>query len=189
MSEKYNITTSIQCCAECCNFEESSDKNIFASIIYDDFSRQFILRLKERSEPTLALVFSKFFHESDFIGLDIIVPVPIHPRRLWIRTYNQSALLARGLKFWHPECPDVNLCVLKRHRYTPKQKGKDAGARELNVKDCFSVPQRWRRFAQGKRIAVIDDVTASGATFSECQKALNDAGAQEVRCVALAKTP
>ncbi|MDR1208508.1 MAG: double zinc ribbon domain-containing protein [Holosporales bacterium] len=188
MSEKYNSTTSSQCCKECNRVGVSVDPDIAASIVYDDFSKKFILRMKERNDPSLALVFAKFFHESDFLDVDFIIPVPIHPGRLWSRTYNQAALLAQGIKFWHPGCPDIELHALKRHRYTPKQKGKDASARARNVKDCFSVSTRRRAMLHGKRIAVLDDVAASGSTLIECRKTLCEAGAQEVRCIALAKT-
>jgi ComF family protein len=156
--------------------------------VYDDFSKQFILRLKDKNEPHFALVFAKFFHEHDFDGIDYIVPVPIHSRRLLTRTYNQSALLALGIKCWYPKCPEVNLHVLIRNRYTPKQKGKDTVERAKNVQDCISVPSRMRNLVKGKRIAVVDDVAASGATLAECKKALEQAGALEVRCIALAKT-
>jgi ComF family protein len=162
--------------------------NIAASIVYDDFSKKFILRMKEHNDPSLALVFAKFFHESDFSDIDFIVPVPIHPGRLWSRTYNQAVLLAQGIKFWHPKCPDVKLRILKRHRYTPKQKGKDALTRARNVKDCFSVSTQLNELLHGKRIAVIDDVVASGSTLIECRNTLFEAGAREVRCIALAKT-
>ncbi|MDR0631130.1 MAG: double zinc ribbon domain-containing protein [Holosporales bacterium] len=188
-TEKYNTTTSSQCCRECSSVGMSVNCDIAASIVYDDFSKKFILRMKERNDPSLALVFAKFFHESDFSGVDFIVPVPIHPGRLWSRTYNQAALLAQGVKFWHPDCPTVELRLLKRHRYTPKQKGKDASARAANVKDCFSVSSQRRELLHGKRVAVLDDVAASGATLIECRKALCEAGAQDVRCIALAKTP
>ncbi|MDR1597353.1 MAG: double zinc ribbon domain-containing protein [Holosporales bacterium] len=178
-----------KCCPDC-SLLASAERSVrvTASIIYDDFSRMFILRLKDRNAPHLALVLSKFFHAHDFDGLDYISPVPIHPRRLLARTYNQSALLALGVKYWHPECPDVNLRLLVRQRHTPKQKGKDAESRAVNVQDSIVVPQRMRHLVEGKRIAVLDDVVASGATIGVCKAALEQAGAREVRCIALAKT-
>jgi ComF family protein len=183
---KFVITA--QYCADCIDSGIEIDPlQIITSIVYDDFSKKFILRLKNKNEPGLALVFAKFFHEHDFDGLDYIVPVPAHPFRLWQRTYNQAALLALSLKHWFPQCPNVHLSILKRIRYTPKQKGKSAIDRAQNVKDCIVVPSSMKKHVKNRRIAVIDDVVASKATLLECKKALSDAGAIEVRCVAVAQ--
>lgn len=189
ISEKYTSDISTQCCKKCINLGYPSPKHdVVASIIYDDFSKRFIMRLKEKNEPHLALVFAKFFHKSDFQGMDYIIPVPLHPMRLWQRTYNQAALLALGIHYWNSECPKVRLDLLKRIHYTAKQKGKNAEERLHNVQNHIIIPHFAQKIVKNKRIAVVDDVIASGATFSECKRVLQEAGAKEVRCLALAQT-
>jgi ComF family protein len=181
-------TIATQYCSDCIDSGiELIPRQVIASIVYDDFSKKFILRMKNKNDPSLALVFAKFFYEHDFDDLDYIVPVPSHPFRLWQRTYNQAALLALSLKHWFPKCPDVRLYILKRIRYTPKQKWKNAIEREKNVENSIIVPSSMKKYVKGRRIAIIDDVVASQSTLLECKKALKNAGAIEVRCIALAQ--
>lgn len=155
--------------------------------MYDAVSKPLILRLKERDEPHLARVFAKFFVQRFWGEMDAILPIPVHPIRLLSRGYNQSALLALGIRHWHPECPPVLLNLLKRSRYTPKQKGNNREERYKNVHNSFFVPDQSRGWVAGKRLALLDDVIGSGATLQEAQRTLLEAGASEVRCMTLAK--
>ncbi|GHS93824.1 amidophosphoribosyltransferase [Alphaproteobacteria bacterium] len=188
-SEKYNANTSTQCCAQCTGFVTNKrPTDVISFIVYDDFSKQFLLRFKEKNDTSLALVFAQFFNKQDFDDIDLIVPVPLHPLRLWQRTYNQSALLAMGLRHWAPDVPEIGFNSLCRMRYTPKQKKKGVEDRQKNIQKSMYVPYASRPKIFGKRIAVIDDVVASGATLAECKRALEAAGAREVCCFALAQS-
>lgn len=187
--EMLNSTDISPCCWRCrqAGFL-TPHQEIIASLAYDDVSKPSLLRLKERNEPQLALVFARFFNKRDWRGGDFLVPVPQHPLRLWQRTYSQSALLALGIRHWHPDAPPVRLDLLKRTRYTPKQKGRNAEQRLHNVQGCFTVPSAASPVIKEKSLILIDDVAGSGATLSECKRTLLEAGAREVRTLVLAKS-
>jgi ComF family protein len=192
--KKYHPTTSLQCCVECfeaigdhTNYSELSDF-VAASIIYDDFIKPYILKFKNGNHIQLAIFFAKLFHEEDFLGADLIVPVPIHLRKLFKRTYNQAALLAFSLKKLRKSLPPVNLNIIKKVRYTGSQKGKSSEERKQNIIDSFSITDSGAKFVAGKVVVLLDDVVASGATLMECKKILETAGAKEVRCVTLARS-
>lgn len=188
--QKYPPNINTAYCPYCQRLKPSHTNDGFsASVMYDEFIRPFIVQMKNHNGTALALLFAKFFHVEDFAGADYIVPVPIHPLRLYQRTYNQAALLAYALRHWHgAEIPPVVPELLEKQRYTPKQKGRSQAERMANVDGSFSVPAKHRATMKGKVIVVLDDVLASGATLRACQRALMEAGAKEVRGVALAKT-
>jgi ComF family protein len=116
-------------------------------------------------------------------AIDLVVPVPIHPRRLAERGYNQSALLAtpvaRGL--------DVHLAprVLDRSQDTPRQAALDRAERLVNVSGAFSV--RTPALVRGAHVLLVDDVRTTGATLAACSAALHGAGAARVRALVLAR--
>ena len=109
---------------------------------------------------------------------DVIVPVPLHRRRLWRRRYNQSAELARRLA--HDWKLAFDPFALPRSRATPSQGAMaSAKARRRNVLGAFKVPDAER--VAGKRILLLDDVLTTGATAEACARALKRAGA--ARCM------
>jgi ComF family protein len=114
---------------------------------------------------------------------DVLVPVPLHPRRLRERGFNQSALLAAEVarRARRPCCPDA----LVRRLDTPPQAGLTAAARRRNVRDAFAV--RRRASIAGRTVTLVDDVLTTGATALECARRLRDAGASEVRLLTVAR--
>lgn len=115
---------------------------------------------------------SSFF--SDFAGVTVI-PVPLHPRRLRWRGFNQAAQLARGFAdaFQLP-CNEVDL---RRAHYTKPQAQLHASERQRNLQNSFV----WRGGdLAGRKILLIDDVATTGATLQECGQALKIAGAAAV---------
>lgn len=113
-------------------------------------------------------------------GLDAIVSVPIHARRLRERGFDQAALLAvrvaRSLDVRHR--PDA----IVRARHTPPQASLGHQARSRNVEACFEV----REDLGGLAVLVIDDVRTTGATFFEMARTLREAGVASVDLLALA---
>lgn len=121
--------------------------------------------------------------EAKPVAADVLVPVPLHSRRLRERGYNQSALLAAevGKRNGVPVVADL----LVRVRRTKAQvKTADAEERQRNMAGAFSC--RDARLA-GKRVLVIDDVCTTGATLNSCAIALREAGAVSVWGLALAR--
>lgn len=119
-------------------------------------------------------------------GADMLVPVPLHWRRLFTRKFNQSAILAYGIRA-HTGIP-CRPEMLARIRRTQPQMRLDRATRQRNVARAFAVPQLAQDQIQGKVVVLIDDVITTGATAEACAKALKHAGAQEVRVLALART-
>ncbi|MRG92639.1 ComF family protein [Polyangium spumosum] len=116
-------------------------------------------------------------------AVDVVVPVPLHPRRLVERGYNQAALLARAAagELGVP----LAARALVRHRDTPKQAHLGRAERLVNVEQAFFV--RAPRAVRGLRVLLVDDVATTGATFEACRGALLRAGAREVVAFCLAR--
>jgi ComF family protein len=188
--QKYNPHPSFQCCYSCAKIAKAQPEQneILASVLYDNFIKKFILKFKNKKEIRLANLFAKLFHKEDFQGVDYVIPVPIHPKKLYKRTYNQAALLVFALQRLYDDFPAVELNLLKKTRFTGSQKGKNMLERRKNIAGSFVVTEAGKKLIPGKIIAVVDDVAASGATLLECRRELRKAGANEVRCVALARS-
>jgi len=123
----------------------------------------------------------EFFDER---ALDVILPVPLHPKRLRWRGFNQSVILAREIgKEW--KLP-VDPFVLARSRETPPQTQLNEEERKKNMRRAFSVSSE--KSIEGKAVLLIDDVYTSGATVNECSRALKRGGAKEVSVLTLART-
>lgn len=113
---------------------------------------------------------------------DLVIPVPGDDRT---RGYNLPAHLAIPIA----QSLDLPLlpCGLCKTRPTQKQEGKTAQQRMENVRNAYGVPQPQQ--VEGKRVLLVDDVITTGATVSNCGKALRKAGAMDVFAVTLAATP
>lgn len=114
---------------------------------------------------------------------DLIMPVPLHPRRLRGRGFNQSLSLASALS-GRIRVP-LDRFNLKRIRWTESQVGLSETQRAFNVKDafCISRPEAIRHAC----ILLIDDIYTSGSTVDECSRELMNAGAEAVDVLTLAR--
>jgi ComF family protein len=117
------------------------------------------------------------------VETDVLVPVPLHPRRLRERGFNQASLIAREVG--RRTGRRLVEGALVRRRETKPQAGLSAAARRHNVDDAFVV--RRRSLVAGHAVTLIDDVLTTGATARACARALRAAGAREVRMLALAR--
>jgi ComF family protein len=159
-----------------------------AACLYDDASRDLILKLKHADRTDLAGVFARWLARAsgDIVGeLDAVVPVPLHRFRLIKRRYNQAAEIARplaratGLAYWPG--------AIGRPKVTPSQSGKSAKGRRRNVAGAFAVPADWRPKVVGARLLLVDDVLTTGATLEGCARALKSAGAARVDAAVIAR--
>ena len=113
---------------------------------------------------------------------DLIVPVPLHPRKLAKRGYNQAAAFATGLAAGL-KVPAHNT-ALRRITNTQTQTQKNRAQRRENVATVFEVETPMA--IVGRRILVVDDVLTTGATLEACGTALLAAGAAEVSIATIA---
>ncbi len=155
---------------------------------YDEFILKAIHQFKYGRNisigETLASFMADFsFPDIDFTDYSLIVPVPLHIKRLRERGFNQSLILARALEKKR-QIP-VNFSLLKRHKYTLTQTGSNRNERKQNIKGAFEVTDKKK--VAGKNIILIDDVYTTGATINECAKTLIRSGAQKVAVLTLAR--
>lgn len=119
--------------------------------------------------------------------VDLLVPVPLHWRRLWQRGFNQSELLCRQLQALDPAiaAAGLNQRAARRRRATSPQAGAGAARRASNMRGAFTVRGRYANL----RVAIVDDVLTTGATASALATELRAAGADHVEVWCLARTP
>jgi len=159
-----------------------------AVFAYSDDSRRLVLDFKHGGRTDALIQFGRWMARSGadaLDGADVIVPVPLHRRRLFSRRYNQSALLGQalaretGLRF--------DAGILKRSKATPTQGGRSARGRKRNVAGAFQIRSAAKTTIKGKRFVLVDDVMTTGATLEACARTLLRAGAEKVNAVTLSR--
>ncbi|HYG89792.1 MAG TPA: ComF family protein [Azospirillum sp.] len=155
-------------------------------LVYDDASRPLVLGFKHGDRTHAAKPFGVWLARAGaelLDGADLLAPVPLHRWRLFLRRYNQAALLAQetGRQAGVEVVPDL----LVRRRRTRSQGGLDRTGRRRNVAGAFAL--RRRDAVEGKRVVLVDDVLTTGATVDECAKVLLRAGAARVDVLTLAR--
>lgn len=106
-----------------------------------------------------------------FSECDLMLPVPLHRRKLRQRGYNQSELIARGAS----EITGIPLAgdIIRRKTYTNSQTNMNRQERFENMEKAFSLGKSTLKL-QGKKILIIDDIITTGATLEACSKLLLD---------------
>lgn len=159
-----------------------------AALAYDDTSRKLVLDLKHAGRRDGLPVFANWMHMAarDVLDdADLIVPVPLHYRRLARRGFNQSAWLSAAIS--RRSGVPAGLDALVRHKPTPTQGGRSASDRWRNVRAAFHVRPSRQEAVDGARITLVDDVYTTGATLSACVRALKKGGADHVSALVLAR--
>lgn len=171
-------------CPECLASPPSFD-TARAPLVYDAISAPLIRGLKFHDRYTgLQRATAMMIAAHGNRPVDLIVPVPLHWRRLVMRRFNQSALLGFALArlLAVPCLPSA----LKRTRYTTPQMRLPRAERLKNVRNAFAVGDG--ASVAGKHVLLVDDVVTTGATVAACASALKKAGALSVHVLALART-
>jgi ComF family protein len=122
---------------------------------------------------------------------DVIMPVPLHRKRLRERGFNQAYLI---LKEWprlfqsvHPDsCPIIIKGGVVRKKRTRPQAGLDRLRRKANIKGAFTLSRSFD--VNGKRVLLVDDVYTTGATAEECARVLLKGGAWSVDILTVSRT-
>lgn len=151
-------------------------------LVYDDATAKAIYRFKYGRDTTYSAPLGAMMADYPLEGFDLIIPVPLHIKRLRERGFNQSLLLANAIG--KRKGISVAPFILKRTRWTEPQVNLTGKERRVNVKGAFEVCGD----VSGKRILVVDDVYTTGATVSECSKVLKRSGAKEVCVFTLSRT-
>lgn len=155
--------------------------------VYNDVSRAMVGALKYGDRSTEIARYGALLAQAARplrAGAELIVPIPLHPRRLLERRYNQSALLAYALA--RTVRLPVDTRALVRVKHTKPQARLSFEERKKNMRDAFTVAAPGR--IRDKTVLLVDDVITTGATVHAATHALLDAGAREVRVLSLAKT-
>ncbi len=118
---------------------------------------------------------------------DVIIPVPMHNRRLRERGYDQALLLSRELAQQLKSFVNlpVNRFLIFRNKATKSQQKLRAVERRKNIKNAFSL----RTIPVHRHVALVDDVVTTGETVNEIARLLKKHGVQQIDVWCLARTP
>jgi ComF family protein len=152
-----------------------------AAVAFDDPSKHLVHLLKYRDIHEAGIAMARMMlgpGRKLLAEADVILPVPLHRKRLWDRRFNQAAVLTQhiakqALRTWHHD-------VLLREVPTRQQVGLTAEERRKNVRKAFVVPLEKQGYVAGKTVLLIDDVRTTGATAAACARTLKDASAARV---------
>ncbi len=143
--------------------------------------------IAELSEP-LGTILSHNISQAPLPIPDMIIPVPLHPRRLRWRGFNQSELLARAVphRLAHHLSIPIKNNLLARTRYTrPQVTATQRTKRINNLRNAFVLINE--KAVKRKRILLVDDVATTGATLTECAHTLKQAGAASIDAIVLSR--
>lgn len=175
-----------QQCAACLAKAPAHD-GVKAAVAYGDISRHVALRLKYGGRIGLAkMIASQLMrHVRDLPADALLVPVPLHWTRLWARSFNQSALIAREVarQSGHVHVPDL----IRRKRRTTPLGGLNPAQRRKMVSGAFDLHPEQASLAKGRHILLVDDVYTSGATTDACVRVLKRGGAASVTILCWAR--
>jgi len=148
-----------------------------------------IYDMKYRSMPEigegLGMIIARQFAEAGFfMGIDVLMPVPITRRRQWQRGYNQSMEIARGVKM----VTGLPIChrALRRTHFQESQTNQHAWERQRNVEGAFRLVSP--DSIAGKHILLIDDIITTGATAIACGRELAKAEGVKISVLSIGYT-
>ena len=172
-------------CPACVSWQSEID-NIRSPFRFEGVIRQAIHQLKYRNLRALAELLAEFLYDylvANPIPGEVLVPVPLHQKRLRERGYNQSNLLSRELGKL-ANLPVVADCLIRQRHAPPQARTATLDERQNNVADAFTCRDKG---LQDRQVLLIDDVTTSGATLDACAVALKASGATSVWGLTLAR--
>jgi ComF family protein len=169
-----------------CRKRQTAIDGIRSPFRFDEVVREAVHQLKYRNlkaiAPCLAELLADYLRSNPLPG-EALVCVPLHPRRLRERGYNQSSLLATELGR-RIDLPVIEDCLIRVKEAKPQVRAVDVEERRRNVADAFVCRDEK---VSGKQIVLIDDVCTSGATLESCAATLKNKGATSVWGLTLAR--
>ncbi len=159
-----------------------------SAIYFSGPGRSLVLTYKYSANPYLSVAALRLLLAAgerwyDWDDYELVLPVPLHPRKIRERGFDQSAILVAGLSR-ATGIPRARNCLI-RIRYTPSQTRLNREARRENIRGAFRVSGR--EIPPAASILLIDDVYTTGSTANECAAALRQAGAGVVDVLTLAR--
>lgn len=158
--------------------------SVYEGVIKTSLHRFKFQKRKNLAEP-LGILLVKYLSQTlnfNMKEIEGIIPVPLHPKRLRERGYNQVELLARVISKYF-ERPVIS--VLERIKNTHPQFDLPREGRRENIKGAFRVADH--RPVYNRRLLLLDDIYTTGSTMTECCKTLKIAGAKQVEILTLAR--
>lgn len=178
-------------CAHCIQTKPLYVK-LRSAVVYNSFVSKIIFKFKFYDKIHLKKIMAKLMVEASkdiMDDIDILIPIPLHKKRLIFRKYNQSLLLAEEIAKLTNKQVIYNFIYKNKHTVPQvKLKQKD---RIENIKGKFSINKEYLdKIKEYKNLnfAIIDDVVTTGSTIKECIKVLNKAGIKNVYVISFAKT-
>ncbi len=168
-----------------CISEQNYIDGIRAPFSFEGVVRRCIHKFKYENIRALAGSLSIFLYDclqNNAVSADVIVPVPLHPKRLRERGYNQSGLLAHELGRLSG-LPVIENHLVRCLHTLPQAQSSGVDERRHNIVNAFKCLDRR---LQGKKVLVIDDVVTSGSTLNICARELKSTGAASVWGLAVA---
>ena len=159
-----------------------------AAFTYKGAAAALVKRLKFGDRPELAPFLARFMAaaEDGVLTKDaILLPVPLHRRRLFLRRFNQAAELCRALHQLTGH--EVLFEAVVRVKHTRQQIGLTRAGRKRNLAGAFRVPKKARAQIKGRTLVLVDDVLTTGATVEALARLLKRAGAARVHVLTLAR--
>ena len=172
-------------CPACSGWQANIDC-IRSPLKFEGLVRQAIHQFKYKNlrslDQPLGLILKNYFYRYP-LPVEIVVPVPLHPKRIRERGYNQSELLAH--EFASLLHLPLNVTALKRTKYIkPQVKTQSVLERRQNIQGAFTCDSQ---VLKHKQVLLIDDVSTSGATLDACASALKSSGSGPVYGLVLAR--
>lgn len=147
---------------------------ITVGLQYSDSIAAAIMRFKKHGQTEYAPFFAQFLSVPKEWNADMLVPVPMHPFKKWLRRFNHTELLCAYLS--KTTGIPYSTALLGKVKFTGEQKALDPKDRRRNIRGSFEADP----LVKGMRIVLVDDVFTTGATVYECAKTLKHAGAARV---------
>lgn len=169
-----------------CLHEQVNIDGIRSPFRFDGLIREAIHQLKYDNLRVLAKPLAELLNDylvGNPLPGEVLVPVPLHRKRLRERGYNQSTLLAQALSKLS-RLPVIDDCLIRKQYAPPQTRTATVDERLSNVADAFACQDRR---LNGKQILLLDDVSTSGATLNASAAALKASGASTVWGLVLAR--
>lgn len=180
-----------QVCGDCLNTSPYFHKTV-AAFHYQLPVSRFISQLKYAGQLQLTSLLTDYLitqvencYQHEALP-DLIIPVPLHSKKIKQRGFNQSLEIAR--KIAGKLNIKLNFNLLIRVLNTPPQSSLDATQREKNLRNAFQLTDQAKKIIQGKTVALVDDVMTTGATVNELSRLLYRGGVARIHiwCIARA---